>query len=433
MTWALHFDTKLDKAATTAIGGRRQRRAMLKKKEWDSEFEIPIFDEALVYVRDGYWQFRMYVTAEKRYVVKSLKTRNRHIAVDRGKQLYLELLSEVASGKKLFSMTAKEAVAGYLTYRQMDVASKAIVIGRFNTITTHLNHFLDFIGRDTRIKDLEATGAEEYLQFRLTDKANNSTITNEQSTINAMMKWLYRQGNCNFESFMFRKTEKIDTRAEDVRRQTFTEDEYKSLYVAARQYVSKKNKIGDEEYIAREIARHWILINANCGMRNGEARQLKWSDIEIMHKTIKKNTVEEDRALVVLNIRASTTKWRKSRRAIFRGGEYFTRLKELLKPQSDDSLVFSVDGTTEFSEKLLLKHFYAMVELSSIANVKDRGIVPYSLRHYMITDRIRAGLLFHEVAEMVGNSASEIEKTYYHLYDDARIAQAMVTKKKILS
>lgn len=404
---------------------------MLKKREFDSEFEIPIYDDALVYVRDGYWQFRMYVAAEKKYVVKSLKTQNRHIAVEKGKQLYHEIFAQLASGKKMFTMTAKEAVADYMEYRKMDVMSKAIVIGRFNTITTHLNHFLDYIGRDTKLKELEATSAEEYLQFRLTGKASNSTISNEQSTINAMVKYLYRKGSCTFDAFMFRKAEKIDTHAEDVRRQTFTEDEYKSLYLAARTYVARKNKMDEDEYLEREIARHWILINANCGLRNGEARQLKWSDIEIMHKTITKNMLEEDRTLVVLNIRAATSKWRKSRRAIFRGGEYFIRLKEILKPASNDALVFSGNGETEFSEKLLLKHFYAMVELSSIANVKERGIVPYSLRHYMITNRIRAGLLFHEVSEMVGNSASEIEKTYYHLYDDARIANAMISNRKV--
>jgi hypothetical protein len=33
----------------------------LKKQHFDPESEIPIFNNALVYVRDGHWQFRMYV------------------------------------------------------------------------------------------------------------------------------------------------------------------------------------------------------------------------------------------------------------------------------------------------------------------------------------------------------------------------------------
>ena len=78
---------------------------MLKKKEFDAETEVAIYDEALVYLRDGHWQFRMYLPTEKKYVVRSLKTRNRAIAEAKGKDLYHDIRAEVRNGKKLFSMT----------------------------------------------------------------------------------------------------------------------------------------------------------------------------------------------------------------------------------------------------------------------------------------------------------------------------------------
>ena len=327
----------------------------LKKQHFDPEAEIPIFNNALVYLRDGHWQFRMYVTAEKKYVVRSLKTRNRATAIHKGEDMYHEILMEVKSGKKLFSMTTKEAVAEYLKYREKDIATKGIVIGRFVTINAHLNHFLDFIGKDTLLKELVVDGMEDYYGFRLEEKASQSTIFNEQSTINAMMKWLYRNGNTNFESFLYRPVKRIDTRAEDIRKATITEDEYVALYTAARSYV--KGAEGDE-YLEREIARHWILINANCGMRNGEARQLRISDTELF--TVKAKN-ELDRLLVKLNIRWETSKVGNSRTAVCRGGHYFERLRTLLQSKGDD-LVFSIDGTTPFTEKLLLKHFYAICE-----------------------------------------------------------------------
>ena len=59
----------------------------LKKQHFDPEAEIPIFNNALVYVRDGHWQFRMYVAAEKKYVVRSLKTRNRATAIHKGEDI----------------------------------------------------------------------------------------------------------------------------------------------------------------------------------------------------------------------------------------------------------------------------------------------------------------------------------------------------------
>ncbi len=395
---------------------------MLKKQIFDPESEIPIFNDALVYVRDGHWQFRMYVAAEKKYVVRSLKTRNRATAISKAEDMYHEILMEVKSGKKLFSLTTKEAVAEYLKYRYKDIATKGIVVGRFTTITSHLNHFLDFIGRDTRMKDLGVDHMEDYYGFRLGEKASQSTIFNEQSTINAMMKWLYRNGNTNFESFIYRPVKKIDTRAEDIRKATITDDEYTALYTAARSYVKRAE---GEEYLEREIARHWILINANCGMRNGEARQLKVSDTEIF--TVKASN-ELDRTLVKLNIRAETSKWGKSRTAVCRGGQYFERLKDILKSKGSD-LVFSVDGNTQFTEKLLLKHFYAICGLAKIRDFRERGISPYSLRHYMITERVRARLNIISVADMCGTSIKEIESTYHHMFDDVRIANALMPSR----
>jgi integrase len=395
---------------------------VLKKKDFDPETEITIYDEALVYLRDGHWQFRMYLPTEKKYVVRSLKTRNRAIAIEKGKDLFHDIRAEVRDGKKLFSMTTKEAVTAYLKHREADADNGTIVIGRFRTITAHLNHFLDFIKRDTRLKDLEADCVEEYASFRRGENASVSTIQNEQSTINALCKWLNLQGYLPFQSFIFRRLKKVDSRADDIRRQTFTEDEFKVIVRASEQYVEKN--LESDDYLHRELTRHWIVINANCGMRNGEARQLRWSDVE---------WVADDRThqhtLVVLNIRAETTKVRTSRRVHCRGGVLFEVLKAILKPKSKDALVFSIDGKTEFAEKYLLKHFYAILDLAGI-DYRTRNIVPYSLRHYMITNRLRAGLLYRQVAKMVGNSAAEIEKTYHHMFDDERIESALATRRR---
>lgn len=133
--------------------------------------------------------------------------------------------------------------------------------------------------------------------------------------------------------------------------------------------------------------------------------------------------------LIVLNIRPETSKVRTTRRVFCQGGGYFDGLKELLKPKRTDGLVFSVDGETEFAEKYLLKHFYAILDIAGI-DYPGRNIVPYSLRHYMITNRLRAGLMYRQVAKMVGNSAAEIEKTYHHMFDDERIESALATRQR---
>ncbi|MBX3652796.1 MAG: hypothetical protein KF686_01330 [Ramlibacter sp.] len=57
----------------------------LKKKEYDDAVEVAIFDEALIYKRGEYWQFRMWLAKEGKYARLSLKTRNRSTAIDKAK------------------------------------------------------------------------------------------------------------------------------------------------------------------------------------------------------------------------------------------------------------------------------------------------------------------------------------------------------------
>ncbi|MDB9800319.1 hypothetical protein OAB91_00485 [Alphaproteobacteria bacterium] len=134
---------------------------------------------------------------ENKYARKSLRTRSESTAVERGKAAYLEIYGNLQQGKSYFSITTKEGVEKYLSLRKSDVELGHIVSGRLATIATHLQHFLSFIGKDTKLKELERTNCENYFYHR--HKATNTkvkqvTVQNEQSTINALMKWLNKNG-----------------------------------------------------------------------------------------------------------------------------------------------------------------------------------------------------------------------------------------------
>ncbi|MDG2339373.1 MAG: site-specific integrase, partial [Gammaproteobacteria bacterium] len=55
---------------------------VLKKQEFKDD-EIAIFDEACVYKRGEYWQFRLWLPKENKYARKSLRTRSETTAVER--------------------------------------------------------------------------------------------------------------------------------------------------------------------------------------------------------------------------------------------------------------------------------------------------------------------------------------------------------------
>ena len=55
---------------------------MALKKQNFAEGEIAIFDEACVYKRGEYWQFRLWLPKENKYARKSLRTRSESTATD---------------------------------------------------------------------------------------------------------------------------------------------------------------------------------------------------------------------------------------------------------------------------------------------------------------------------------------------------------------
>ena len=69
------------------------------KKQNFAEGEIAIFDEACVYKRGEYWQFRLWLPKENKYARKSLRTRSESTAIESGKAAYLEIYGNLQKGK----------------------------------------------------------------------------------------------------------------------------------------------------------------------------------------------------------------------------------------------------------------------------------------------------------------------------------------------
>ena len=103
---------------------------------------------------------------------------------------------------------------------KVDVASGIIVKG-LSVIRTHLNQWLDVIGQDTKLKDLDRTDCANYFYDRTKTKKSipisQTTVENEQRTINAMMKWLHKRGETYIDSFDFKKLKRIDKGADENR------------------------------------------------------------------------------------------------------------------------------------------------------------------------------------------------------------------------
>ena len=104
---------------------------------------------------------------EGKYARKSsLRTRSQSTAVERAKQLYMEISAHQLSGKTYFSLTVKQGVAQYLAARERDVELGLITRDRYITIRSQLKHWQEFIGRETRLKALDTEDCEDYFHYR---------------------------------------------------------------------------------------------------------------------------------------------------------------------------------------------------------------------------------------------------------------------------
>ena len=400
---------------------------MVLKKKYDNENEIEIMRTAVI-KRNQYniWQFRMWLASEEKMFRQSLRTKFKETAIENAEALVFEIRNKLREGKTITSMSCKDGVKLYLKYRSGDVALGNIVKGRLTTMTTHLNHWLSYIGENTKLKDLDRSDCAEYFESRMKkSKTKMITLQNEQSTINAMMKYLRDENETIIESFRFRKVPKhvrdIDTN--EIRRQTFTPEEYRRLIQAMRDYTRKTNMIDADEMTERLIIRYYILICANSGLRTGEQRQLQWSDVELFEKNKKK--------YARVSVRAETSKVRTARTFHMRSGELFERLREKVKQKANNGFVFSVCGEKQTPNKTVYKHFKRLMELANIDDWIARGIVPYSLRHFCITQRIISGVSYDEVADMCGTSNTQIRKTYWHINEDVMFSTASKDYKLI--
>ena len=390
---------------------------------------------------------RMWLAKEKKYARFSLRARNRDTAEAKAKKQYHELMAQQLAGKTYFSMTAKQAVDEYIKQRTKDMEAGLIVKGRLGTIKTHLEHWLKFIGKDTKVKEMERTDCENYFHNRTKNKkklpVSRTTVLNEQSSINAMMSWLHKRGESYIEAFEFKKLGKIDTGDERTRRNTFTDEEIIDIKTELEKYIKEaKEDLSLYGNLNKVVTSYYLLIAIITGLRRGEQLQLTWGDISWIEKQVKSESNEDEEgetySLVKITVRGKTSKVGKTRNFVVKDWEYFDELFKFLHPRYlkatkgvknatpfGKTLIFSLDGKTPLTPRVILYHFDEILKRCEIDGGDERDLVPYSFRHYFITDMINKGASPTQVAETCGTSTAQIEKTYYHTTERKMIENAL--------
>ena len=445
---------------------------MTIKTKPDEETEISIFDEAIIYKRGEYWHFRMWLNKERRYLRQSLRTKQVTTAKDLARKKLFQIRHDEEVGRRQFSKTAKEGVEDYLKKRREDVTFGEIKKGRFGTIQTHLSHWLDFIGRDTKLRELKELDCEGYSRFRIKKYKNfsvsKSTLANEQSTINAMMGWLFHQKEVEIPRFEFPKIGKRTGGKESVERGVFSREEILRMKKVLNRFIEEaSNDLTIESNFRKLVACYYLQISMETGLRRGEALQLRWSDITFDSKPVVRECIDRAKPIapqivrlkrgsephagdepevvefVRVTVRAETSKVGRAREIIIASPDAFYELQQHQLKRSlqentheiessvrgqhnmtADSEIFQVRNGKILSFRAIDYWFSALLENAEIEGLERRNIVPYSFRHTYITNMVNAGRSPVEVAEVCGTSLKQITDTYYHTTEQKRITNA---------
>ena len=126
--------------------GKREQREMAF-----DETDI-LGGKAIILMNDfGIWQFRMWVSGEKKYVRQSLKTKDKTDAISKAEQKVFEIGYRVNNGDKIFGISVEDAVEQFLAEQKKRVSKGEIVKGRYETISTHLRHFVSTLVESSKL------------------------------------------------------------------------------------------------------------------------------------------------------------------------------------------------------------------------------------------------------------------------------------------
>ncbi len=353
------------------------------------------------------WQFQMWVREEQKYVRESLHTEDKEIAINKAEDRFIFYRSKIQQQEKIFSISSNELRDRFLEHVEKQVDSRQLSRGRANNIKTFTKHYLEFVGKTSKIQNIDSKKFKEYLPFRRQSKSDilAAVVRNETITIKQMYRFAQDEGliNANYKpDFGVIKVAK-----DGGTREAYTMEEYRQLIGFSKNWYRAKDVEDEEDKYHRRLIHDFIVIMANGGFRTAELRLLKWKDV-------KKITQSGSETYAEIIIRAENTKVRKSRTFEMRRGDVFNRIKSYSNFTEKDDFVFSDFEKNKMMDKTkFYKYFNKLTELvkkkhPDFDDEKDL----YCLRHFWITIRILAGLNVYDIAKICGTSLSQIQKHY---------------------
>jgi hypothetical protein len=157
---------------------------------------------------------RYWISKEEKAYQRSLRTTHLPTARAKAEEIYLDQIRpKLKEDKKIFPTNFYDALNQYIADKKKAVGKKGksgITEGRFTTIKSQLKHIKEYIAEDCVMDVLTSSSFKEYADYRDAQGAAQSTIMNEQATLNSFCKFARELGYTNIVRLWKKAQKNID-------------------------------------------------------------------------------------------------------------------------------------------------------------------------------------------------------------------------------
>lgn len=377
------------------------------------------------------WQCRVRVPNAVGYVIKSTKTTDLDEAKRFAQNLWDQLRLTVMGGGKIKPHTFKELFPKFKAWLEVNAKSPR----RFLDVSGAIERYALVHFDKKTVDQIGTKEIQDFVQWRIQNPVLNkrnkktvrapsaSTIRHELSSLKRFFDWM--RANRYINHAVELKPPPLSKN----RRPHFTGAEWNKVTSNLRHWHKKDNNRQERE---RMMLAQYMLIMVNTGMRVGEARDLKWSDIDSQSRTVNGKEVTD----IILKVKGKTG----TRDVVAKSSdvkEFFNRIwvmrcaehEKLHEGEKDadkgppltEPVFANKQGKAIKSFKKGYESFIKSIGLLKSAEGETRTI--YSLRHTYATFRLSHGVDAYKLAQNMGTTVEMIERHYGHTTNRGNAAE----------
>ena len=364
------------------------------------------------------WICRIKLPNEPGYVYRGTGTSDLYEA----RKFADDLLDELRINAKLGRSNSATSFKQLVTEYEIGNSRAGVTTKRVKAILAFLKTYATPYFAERKAVALTSAEVTSFFDWRMENGARKTpsanTLAHEASMFRSFVNWCTKRGHIN---------EKIAVeghKSSSERRPNFDTNDWAILTRFLHQWVKRAEGKSGSGVRDRMMLINYVLILSNTGIRVGEARGLRWRDVE-------SDASADGQINVILHVKGKTG----SREVVARNADvkkYFERIWELRStergsaPPRDEHIFCHIDGQAIHSFK---KGFNTLIEAAGVERDKngDRRTI-YSLRHTYATFRLQEGVNHYVLARNMGTSVKMLEQYYGHTSNRAMADE--LTKNK---